>query len=226
MKNLREKYRKKNPIVKKIQVKRILKRKLGLNGIKKKKNYIKVKCAYVDKGGKLCKNFAVGKGQLCKKHGGKNDITNTLSPEATQLMMATSNTKMEYLPTLHPIQFIDLSRQGMSEVEIAAELMVGVTTLRKWSETYEAFGLAYEIGQALHETWWLQKGKAGLDERYFNTHLFKFLTGNKLGYAEKVENKNLNMNVHGVLVVPEKQSIDEWEASGVDDIIDVESETK
>ena len=110
---------------------------------------------------------------------------------------------------------IDLSRQGMSDVEIAAEIGVGVSTLRGWADQYEEFSTAYEIGQALHESWYLQKGKAGLDQRNFNTSLFKFLTGNKLGYADKVETKNLNMNTCGVLVAPAKQSMDEWEAEGI-----------
>jgi len=215
MKTLREKYRKKHPA--KVPMKRVLKRKV----IEKKKNYIKVRCAFVVDG-KKCKHLAIGNGQLCKKHGGKKDLSNTLSAEATLAMLSGTNLSISYLPETHPIDFINLSRQGFSEVEIAAEMGVGITTLRSWSDTYEPFAIAYEIGQALHESWWLQKGKNGLDERYFNTHLFKFLTGNKLGYSEKIENKNLNMNVHGVLVVPEKQSVEEWEAAG--EIIEVETE--
>jgi hypothetical protein len=123
---------------------------------------------------------------------------------------------VKFNPAIHPLEMIDLSRQGMSDVEIAATIGVSVGTLRGWSEKFEEFAVAYEIGQALHETWWIEKGKTGLEQRNFNTSLYKFLTGNKLGYADKVESKNLNMNLHGVLVAPAPQTMDEWEASGIE----------
>ena len=74
---------------------------------------------------------------------------------------------------------------------------------------------AFEVGQVLHEAWYLKTGKDGLKQRGFNTTLFKFLAGNKLGYSDKMESKNfnLNQNVHGVLVVPAKVSEEEWEAN-------------
>jgi hypothetical protein len=104
----------------------------------------------------------------------------------------------------------------MSTVEIAATIGVGEITLKNWSENFQEFSVAFEIGKALHESWWIEKGKSGLESRNFNTPLYKFLTGNKLGYAEKTESKNFNMNTCGVLVVPAKQTVDEWEASGID----------
>ena len=70
-----------------------------------------------------------------------------------------------------------------------------------------------EIGEAMHETWYLLQGKNNLENPRFNTGLFKFLTANKLGYAEKVESKNINMNAHGVLLIPNQQSEDEWAAN-------------
>ena len=185
--------------------------------LKRKKIYVKEKCHYVNEDGERCIRNCIGSGQLCKLHGGERDLTNVLSTEAIQLMVAEVGKIMKFNVGIHPLQMIDLSRQGMSEVEIAAEMGVSVLTLQGWAEKYEPFSIAYEIGKALHESWWLQKGKDGLDKKFFNTSLFKFLTANKLGYAEKMETKNMNMNVHGVLVVPAQQSIDEWEAAGVDD---------
>ena len=84
--------------------------------------------------------------------------------------------------------------------------------LKQWAEDYELFSEAYDIGRAMYESWWLRKGKDGLDDpRNFNTTLYKFLTGNKLGYSEKIENKNFNVNA-GVLVVPKtSESAEEWE---------------
>ena len=183
--------------------------------IKRKKIYVKEKCHYTEDG-ERCKRNAIGNGQLCALHGGTKDLENVLSSEAIQLIKAEIGNVLTFDPAIHPLQMIDLSRQGMSDVEIAATVGVSVATLKDWADRYGPFSIAYEIGQALHETWWLTKGKAGLDSKYFNTSLFKFLTGNKLGYADKIETKNLNMTAHGVLVAPAKQSIDEWEAAGVD----------
>jgi hypothetical protein len=57
-----------------------------------------------------------------------------------------------------------------------------------------------------------KEGKDNLDNRGYNTGLFKFLTGNKLGYSDKIESKNLNVTA-GVLMVPATMEAEEWEAS-------------
>lgn len=201
---LRERFKKK-------EVEKEGKRKRSL---KRKKVYVKERCHYHE-GNKRCRRNAIGSGQLCALHGGTKDLGNTLSPEATQLYLAEAGVVTKFDPAMHPMQYIDLSRQGLSEVEIAAEMHVGVATVRTWSETFEEFALAHDVGKALHETWWLNKGKGGLNQRNFNTPLFKFLTSNKLGYSEKTESKNLNMNACGVLVVPETISEEQWVAEGV-----------
>ncbi|MCP3683849.1 MAG: helix-turn-helix domain-containing protein [bacterium] len=208
MTKLREKFRKK-------KIKRLVppeKKKLT-----RKKVYVKATCMFHDEKGVRCTRRAIGKGQTCAKHGGEHDVK-PLNPETTAFLLTQTATKFD--PAIHPLRMIDLSRQGMSNTEIAAEMGIGTRTLLSWAENYEEFSIAFDIGQALHESWWLQKGKDSLDSRNFNTTLFKFLTGNKLGYADKVETKNLNMNTCGVLVAPAKQTMDEWEAGS--DIIDIE----
>ena len=183
--------------------------------IKRKKVYVKEKCHYTEDGERCTRN-AIGEGQLCALHGGTKDLDNVLSMEAIQLINAEIGKIQKFDPVIHPLQMIDLSRQGMSNVEIAATLGVSKATLLDWADKYEPFSIAYEIGQALHENWWLEKGKAGLDSKYFNTPLYKYLTGNKLGYSDKIETKNMHMVAHGVLVAPAKQSLDEWETAGVE----------
>lgn len=181
-----------------------------------RKRYKKQKCAFVDTIGNdtlQCNYYAVGKSTLCKKHGGdpidKDNLVLTVVDGITDTL-ALKGTKFN--PAIHPLLFIDLSRQGLSDIEIAAQFKVGINALRSWSETYVEFATAYEVGQALHEAWWLRQGKSGLHNvRNFNTVLFKFLTGNKLGYSDKMETKNLNMTAHGVLLVPSKVTEDEWE---------------
>lgn len=182
--------------------------------------YKKQKCAFVFDCGTRCRNNAVGKSTLCKKHGGDPIIKENLVPAKSEKDLTGLITK--YNPSTHPVMFMDLSRQGMSDVEIAAEFEVGVDTLRGWAEKYEMFNTAYEIGRAMHESWWLGQGKNGLNNRGFNTGLFKFLTSNKLGYSDKMETKSMNMNIHGVLMVPDKMSEEEWEKDD-EDIIDADS---
>jgi len=197
----------------------------------KVKIYKKERCTYVSENGKRCTHLSVGAEQRCSRHGGVIDIENTLSPEATQMYLAISGST--FLPSVHPYQYIDLSRQGCSPVEVAAEMGIGESTLKKWAETYSEMAMAFEIGKSLHESWWLNQGKNALNTRGFNTNLFKYLTGNKLGYSDKTETKSTNMHIHGVLVVPGKQTVDEWENAGQEikdanptnpahDVIDIE----
>jgi hypothetical protein len=192
----------------------------GIKTRKLKKRYKKQKCAFymMNLAGEniRCKRNAVGSSTLCSDHGGERI-------DKKNLILASESTlsiNSKFKPHIHPILFIDLSRQGMSEVEIAAEFQIGVSTLKKWSETFAEMATAYEIGKALHEAWWLQQGKSGLNNvRNFNTNLFKFLTGNKLGYSDKIQTTNLNMNTHGVLLVPGVVSESEWaEQNAAEDI--------
>jgi len=168
------------------------------------KKYPKERCSV-----KGCRNYAVGKTDVCKKHGGDPVVKeNLVLPDEILPPLLLNNTK--YNPSYHPMAFIEMSRDGLSDIEIAAKFEVAVTTIRNWAEKYAEFNTAYEVGQALHESWWLAEGKKNLDNRGYNTGLYKFLTGNKLGYSDKIESKNLNVTA-GVLMVPGQVSIEEWE---------------
>jgi len=185
-----------------------------------RKRYKKQKCAFVDENGKRCKRNAVGKSTLCKKHGGNPVVVEDLIPDSRAGLVPRS----KFNPAYHPIAFVSLAKEGMSEVEIAAKFEISVGTLRRWSETYESFSIAYDIGKTMNEAWWQTRGKEALGDRFFNTSLFKFMTSNLLGYSDKMETKSTNMNLHGVLVVPDPMSEEEWEAANKEDAIDVDYE--
>lgn len=188
--------------------------------IKQKKVYPKEKCHFIKPDGTRCHKLAIGSGQLCSEHGGTPNRESLIKEESIEhtlmlsagMLEANQLNKVRYDHKIHPIQMVKLSSEGLSEVEIAAKFGVSVRILQKWAETYEMFAEAYDVGMALHESWWLTKGKEGLDNpRDFNTSLYKFLTGNKLGYSDKVESKNFNVNA-GVLVVPKTpDTVEEWE---------------
>lgn len=154
-----------------------------------------------------CTNLAVGSGDICKQHGGDPIIKENLLAvhEMTDIQLAG-----KYDPAVHPMMYITLSKDGMSDVEIAAEIGVATTTLRAWSEKYLDFYNAAEIGKALYEAWWLKEGRENLDNRGYNTGLYKYMTANKLGYSDKTESKNLHVHA-GVLMVPGKLSEKDWE---------------
>lgn len=185
------------------------------------KRYVKQRCDFIQLNGKKCKNYAVGKGTLCKIHGGDPIIKENLIPVKYEKELNPIVCKFN--PAVHPLQYIELSRGGMSKVEIAAQMKISIPTLQSWAEKFESFHTASEIGDALHEAWWLERGKGGLDSRNFNTSLFKFLTSNKLGYSDKMETKSTNFNVHGVLLAPDAVTEEEWEAENNKDVIDVNS---
>jgi len=198
---------------------------IGKGKIKKHKRlkvkYKKQKCSY-HSGKERCGQNAVGKSTLCEKHGGlRYDPELALSVKDT--MDAVSELgQIKFKPEIHPIAYIELSAAGKSPVEIAAEFLVSKNTLDNWAERYKEFQTAFEVGKVLHESWWLAQGKNGLNLRGFNTTLYKFLTGNKLGYSDKSESKNLNINqnIHGVLVASPKLSDSEWEAEGLEGDVD------
>jgi len=224
MGSIRDKYRKnknkkiervlnENPGVKGKNLKKILLKKRM--PIPKKIQYEKMKCAHFDMRGKdksikwNCHKDAIGSGIYCEDHGGVLDPSTALNPIETKLAVAVVPLN-KFDASIHPLQYIELSQQGLSDIEIAGEMRIGSRQIMNWATKYEEFARAYEIGQALYESWWLAKGKSGLDTRNFNTNLYKFLTGNKLGYSDKIETKNLNINTSGVLKVPATPSISEW----------------
>lgn len=184
--------------------------------------YEQKQCAFVYPSGNRCKNYAAGKSTLCKRHGGDARDRKVLNEITHDSFLTHQNSK--YNPSLHPVMFMQLAREGLSLVEIAAEMEVSERTLSRWSEKYPLFAEVFEIGKALHEAWYLAKAKNNLTNTRFQTGLFKFIAANKLGYADRVENKNINENRNvGVLLVPNKMSIEEWEKSNEDeDTIDAE----
>lgn len=173
------------------------------DGPKIVKRYPREKCSEED-----CKNYAVGSSDKCRGHGGDPLIRENLlsATEVTALMEAGSI----FDARVHPIAYIECSREGMSEVEIAAEFGVSVYMLRNWNEKYLEFNTAYEIGNAMHEAWWLQEGKENLDNRSYNVPLYKYITMNKIGYSDKIESKSLHVHA-GVLQVPAKMDAGDWE---------------
>lgn len=115
----------------------------------------------------------------------------------------------------HPLLYIKLSKEGKSDVEIASLFQISLSTLMRWVHDYEEMKEAYEIGQTMYEAFFLTKGVQNLENDRFNNVLFKYLTMNKLGYSDKVETKSTMQGLHGVMIIPNTLSIQEWEAQSI-----------
>ena len=189
----------------------------------------KQRCKYVvlvnDEGevGARCKNYAVGSSTLCKKHGGDPVEERSLVSYSDMSLIVSRTT---FNPAVHPVQFLELSQAGKSVVECAAEMGVSSVTLKNWSEKFKEFAFVFELGQDLHEAHYMRIGKANLTNTRFQTGLFKWLTTNKLGYAEKTESSHHTQNTNvGVLLIPGQMSVEEWEQKNIkDDSVEAEYE--
>ena len=180
------------------------------------KRYPKQKCAYVYPGTKKkCNNWAVGKVDVCKRHGGNPVIMENLL-ETHEITDIALGTRSKYDPAFHPFQLLIYAKSGMSPIQIAAEFGISTGTLEKWAMTYKDMYEAFEIAKTLHEAWYIKHGQENLDNRNYNTALFKFMAGNLHGWAEKTESRNLNVNA-GVLVVPGQVTEEEWNKEYVQD---------
>ena len=177
------------------------------NKRKEKKSFKRRKCEHVDSEGKRCNCAALGSSNVCRKHGAP--IGTLAIPYKKTSRSIKQMTK--FRPNFHPMQFISMSREGMSDVEIAGSFGVAKDTLLNWAETFEEFAMAYEVGKSLEEAYYIRDGRHNLNNCRYNTSLFKFMTGNRLGYSDKIESRNFNMNVSGVLKIPNKMTESEWE---------------
>ncbi len=156
--------------------------------------------------GEQCKRKRILGDSFCRKHGGSSGKVAVKSPDNY-----LGNTNSNYDPKYHPNQFILLSSQQMSDVEIAEEFGISKVSMIAWADKYLEFSEAYEVGKTIEEAFYIRAGRNNLANPRFNTHLFKFMTGNRLGFVEKIESRNLNMNVSGVLKVPVQMDDAEWE---------------
>lgn len=200
-------------------------------------------CAYVSALGEKCKSYACRGSNLCAVHSkmvgmtrldtirehyaskskieddrSKNsDLSVKVAQEehSSNLRNVGFSVSSKFDVGKHPLLYIKLSKEGKSDVEIASLFQISISTLMRWVHDYEEMKEAYEIGQTMYEAFFLTKGVQNLENDRFNNVLFKYLTMNKLGYSDKVETKSTMQGLHGVVVIPNTLSIQEWEAQSI-----------
>lgn len=180
----------------------------------KKKFIIKTKkkqCEYIDDNGKRCSMQTSGKNNFCSAH------SNVVFKESNnKIIHHTGGLLTKYDPLNHPLFYIQLSKEGLSPKEIASHFGICINTLEQWANDYPLFQQAYEIGKAAHEAWYLKTGKDNLNNRFFQTPLFKFLTmNNGLSWSDKVDSRSQVQGQFGVLLMPGTMGVDEWEQANI-----------
>ena len=77
----------------------------------------------------------------------------------------------EYLPE-YCERVIELGKLGKSLTQMACELDVHRDTLYEWARAHPAFSDALTRARQWSQTWWEDKGQAGLDTSGFNASLW------------------------------------------------------
>ena len=68
---------------------------------------------------------------------------------------------------------IELGREGMSVVEMAAEIGVSRSTLEEaWPAAHEEFSEAFARARELSQAWWERQGRVGLTAERFNAQVY------------------------------------------------------
>ena len=68
---------------------------------------------------------------------------------------------------------IELGREGMSVVEMAAEIGVARITIEEhWPSAHEEFCEAFARARELSQAWWERQGREGLKAEKFNAQLY------------------------------------------------------
>lgn len=93
-------------------------------------------------------------------------------------------------------KIIDLFKQGYTDEEVADELDV---TMKEWNRMCErnpTFREVVERGREAAYAWNLRQSRQKLDDKDFNTTLFKIRMQNLHGWSDKTETANKNMSLN------------------------------
>lgn len=97
-------------------------------------------------------------------------------------------TAPKYTPDLAS-RFYALRCQGKTLSQIATEFLVDRRVFPDWAkdEDKPEFKEAYELGEQAAESHWEGLGQDNLDNPRFKESLYKFITGTRFGWSEKLE---------------------------------------
>jgi len=124
------------------------------------------------------------------------DIRVRIESESAPLHHSQTN-GMVYDPLVHPYMVIEKMAEGCLADELALEIGVLPSTLKAWASKYEAFGLAVMDGMDLCRAWWVKQSRERLDDKDFNTALYKSVMQNNFGWGAGMNaGNNVTINNH------------------------------
>lgn len=86
---------------------------------------------------------------------------------------------------------LDLAKEayenGASDVEVAKVLKVTIARFHQMCEEIPDFAKFVENGRTLSQAWWVEKARANLWNKDFNTSLWNFNMKNRYGWADKID---------------------------------------
>lgn len=136
----------------------------------------------------------------------------------------------KYDKTFHPINLVELMKQGRLDVQIYAEWDICKDTFYTWINEHEEFKEAHNRGMAKCESWYIDKAQQAMNDK--DDKGFKYyisLMNNKFGWEKgsKGDGNTTNITVGTMNVLQQKSRVDlldyiETTLSKHKDIIDVQ----
>jgi hypothetical protein len=92
-------------------------------------------------------------------------------------------------------EVIDLYKQGYTNVEVAEHLEMTKRQFAQLCQTNPAFRELVERGNDIAESWNMRQGRMNLENKDFNTTLYKARMGHLYGWADKIDQNTKQLSV-------------------------------
>lgn len=92
-------------------------------------------------------------------------------------------------------QVIDMYKQGYTNVEVAEELEMTKRQFAQLCQTNPMFRELVERGNDIAEAWNIRQGRTNMENREFNTALYKARMGHFYGWADKIDQNTKQLSV-------------------------------
>lgn len=95
----------------------------------------------------------------------------------------------EYSASFHCARVQELGAQGASEAQMAVDLGMSRSKLKRWRREYEEFGEAVQVALTLAEAYWESRQVSRMDMFGHNANAYKHVLGSRFRetYGEKVQ---------------------------------------
>lgn len=103
----------------------------------------------------------------------------------------------KYRKDFHPEDFLRLSKEGKTDIEIAALWGVHRNRIYNWAKSHPEFSEAFKLGRDASEAWYINFGKniAAGKVKNANVTAYIWLTKNCIGWSDKIEQTNINTDL-------------------------------